>query len=299
MTSQELLIKVQNIEVWKRNGKRAPHKPLLILLALRYLISDHQHLIEYGKIEIELTELLKKYGPERKSYSPHYPYWRLKKDGIWTIPKKDELTVNSSGDVSVVELRKKKIVAGFTKEVYKLISNNPSIYRNLVQLILDSNFPYSLHNEILEDIGLDLRFTSETLKRSRDPEFREKVLNTYDYKCAICGYDLRFFNKSLALEAAHIKWHKAGGPDIEAIGVALCTLHHKLFDFGAIALSTDRRLIISGKLQGSNENLNPLLVMHRETINKPSESSHLPNKKFINWHLTEVFKKKNGKSTYD
>lgn len=296
MTANELIKKAGNIVVWKRGGKRAPHKPLLILLAIRYLINTDKRLINFSEIENELSDLLMKYGPERNSYRPQYPYWRLKNDGIWTIPNKQSITENSKGDVSVRALREKNIEAGFTEEIFNLLQSNPTATRNFIQFLLDENFPYSLHNEILEDIGLDLRYTSESLRRKRDPHFRHKVLNTYDYKCAICGYDLRFYNKSLALEAAHIKWHKAGGPDVEENGVALCNLHHKLFDFGAIALDSDRRLIISGKLQGSGKNLNPLLAMHRELINEPSEVSHFPKKEFTNWHLSEVFKNKNGKS---
>jgi putative restriction endonuclease len=39
-----------------------------------------------------------------------------------------------------------------------------------------------------------------------------------------------------ALDAAHIRWHQAGGPDIEGNGLALCALHHKTFDLGAFTV---------------------------------------------------------------
>jgi putative restriction endonuclease len=41
----------------------------------------------------------------------------------------------------------------------------------------------------------------------------------------------------LGLEAAHIKWFQAGGPDIEANGLAMCSLHHKLFDLGVFTIA--------------------------------------------------------------
>ena len=37
----------------------------------------------------------------------------------------------------------------------------------------------------------------------------------------------------LGLEAAHIKWFQARGPDVVQNGLALCSLHHKIFDLGA------------------------------------------------------------------
>lgn len=53
---------------------------------------------------------------------------------------------------------------------------------------------------------------------------------------AVLGLDLRIGNVSAGLEAAHIQWHTAGGPDVEANGLSLCALHHKLFDLGAFTL---------------------------------------------------------------
>lgn len=39
----------------------------------------------------------------------------------------------------------------------------------------------------------------------------------------------------------------SGGPDSEANGVALCALHHKLFDRGAFTLSKDMKIQVSEK----------------------------------------------------
>ena len=63
--------------------------------------------------------------------------------------------------------------------------------------------------------------------RPGDPEFPQRVLTAYEYRCAVCGYDVRLGNRELGLGAAHIKRHEAGGPDSEVNGLALCALHHK------------------------------------------------------------------------
>lgn len=75
-------------------------------------------------------------------------------------------------------------------------------------------------------IGLDIEFKG---KRSRDPNFRNKILRAYKYSCAVCGFNVRLGNNLVGIEAAHIKWHQAGGPDREDNGIALCSMHHKLF----------------------------------------------------------------------
>jgi hypothetical protein len=43
---------------------------------------------------------------------------------------------------------------------------------------------------------------------------------------------------SIALDAAHIRWHQAGGPETESNGLVLCVLHHKTFDLGVFTVSS-------------------------------------------------------------
>ncbi len=62
------------------------------------------------------------------------------------------------------------------------------------------------------------------------------MLLAYQYRCGVCGHDLRLGSQTIGLEAAHIKWFQAQGPDIVPNGLALCSLHHKIFDLGAFAI---------------------------------------------------------------
>jgi putative restriction endonuclease len=43
----------------------------------------------------------------------------------------------------------------------------------------------------------------------------------------------------IAVDAAHIRWHAHGGPGEVSNGLALCALHHRLFDHGAITMRED------------------------------------------------------------
>ena len=53
------------------------------------------------------------------------------------------------------------------------------------------------------------------------------------------------------MEAAHVRWHCYDGPDELANGLALCSLHHKALDRGALGLTEDGRVQISSDLHGS------------------------------------------------
>jgi HNH endonuclease len=79
-------------------------------------------------------------------------------------------------------------------------------------------------DDILNDLGLSVPFARH---RRRSGAFCNDVLKAYGHCCAVCGYDVRVGRAVLGLEAAHIKWFQAGGPDAVDNGVALCSIHHK------------------------------------------------------------------------
>jgi putative restriction endonuclease len=57
------------------NGRRAPHKPLLVLLMLAKVQKKQGRLVAYADIEFELRNLLKEFGPTTRSYKPELPFF--------------------------------------------------------------------------------------------------------------------------------------------------------------------------------------------------------------------------------
>ena len=114
-------------------------------------------------------------------------------------------------------------------------------------MLLYNNFPASIHEDILQAVGIEAPLQMFTLprrdpkQRRRDSSFRPNILKVYECKCAVCGFDAQLGTSPVALEAAHIKWHTHHGPDEVINGLALCSLHHKLFDRGAFTLSNERK----------------------------------------------------------
>jgi putative restriction endonuclease len=166
---------------------------------------------------------------------------------------------------------------------------NPALLAEVAQRLLAAHFPESLHQDILDAVGLSLE-TSRGARRPRDPRFRARVLIAYEYRCALCGLDLRIGSVTIALEAAHIQWHQAGGPDTEANGVALCSLHHKIFDLGAFTIHTDYRVLVSELANGTGQFEQALLRHHGQQMTRPSRPEHVPLAKHLAWHRHEVFK---------
>ena len=294
MNVQELTSRITSLNVWKKGDQRAPHKPLLLLLALSRIANNQPRLMAFDVIEKVLAQLLEDFGPSRANYYPELPFWHLQSDQIWELNKTSGVLTHS-GSVSRKFLRDHHIQAGFVSEVDQLLRNNIELIRQLAMQLLEDNFPVSLHQDILDAIGLDFEIlTHPTLPKriKRDPSFRRRILEAYDYRCAICNFSVRMENTPIALEAAHIKWFQAGGPDIESNGLALCSLHHKLLDRGAIAISTENKIVVSEKANGYGGFQEWVLNFAGKSLLKPRNKLYMPNTEFTEWHIREVFQGK-------
>ncbi|MEI2467581.1 phosphorothioated DNA-binding restriction endonuclease [Niallia taxi] len=282
MNAEELKTKIQKLSIWKKGDQRAPHKPLLILYALGQMQADSERFIPYEVTKVKLTELLREFGPIRKSYHPEEPFVRLKKDGIWMLDK--EVNEKSPNNRQLIN---DHVSGGFTSEIFNLLYDNQSLMQEVSQVILDQHFPETLHEDLLDAVGLD--FTLYT-RRKRDPKFRDRILRAYGYSCAICGFNVRLAHTLVGIEAAHIKWHQAGGPDTEENGIALCSLHHKLFDRGVFTLTEECRMLVSQDAHGTHGFEEWLMKFNGKPVREPIQAYYYPKQSYLNWHVKEVFR---------
>jgi putative restriction endonuclease len=279
-----------SIEVWRRGGERAPHKPLLLLYALARCARGKPREIPFRQVDPDLKQLLHEFGPARKAYHPEYPFWRLQNDGLWElVGAKDLESRKSNTDAKKSELLRHDVAGRFTAPIYEALSKDRSLLVAVARQILDQSFPESIHEDILAAVGLDVSLDVRQ-RPKRDPKFREAVMRAYEYRCAICEFDVRLGTTPVGLEAAHIMWHQAGGPDTEPNGLALCALHHKLFDRGAFTVSTEMDILLSEHLHGHGGFDRHLLEFHGKPIRRPPNPNYLPGERFLSWHHQEVFR---------
>jgi hypothetical protein len=71
MTCNQARERFGSLNVWRRGGERAPHKPLLLLLTLARIARGGDRLVHFGEVEEPLRTLLVEFGPPRKSQNPH------------------------------------------------------------------------------------------------------------------------------------------------------------------------------------------------------------------------------------
>jgi putative restriction endonuclease len=281
MISSELKEIFNNLTIWKKNGQRAPHKPLLLLYALAQ-IQQGTTVLPYKEVREKLKRLLYEFGPPRKSYHPEEPFVRLCSTGIWILSNAVDIR-----NFSDKQLLSEDITGGFTPAVMSLLLDNDQLIQELAEQLLHEHFPDTIHQDIIEEVGLS--FASQK-KMRRDPNFRDRILRAYEYSCAVCGFNVRLGNNLVGIDAAHIQWHQAGGPDVEENGIALCSLHHKLFDRGVFTITDDRELLVAEQAHGTVGFEDWLMRFHGKRIRYPIHPLYQPKNNFLEWHIREVFR---------
>ncbi|EKY3999644.1 HNH endonuclease, partial [Enterobacter roggenkampii] len=179
------------------------------------------------------------------------------------------------------------VAGGFDEPHYTRLINSKNLINSIAQQILEAHFTESIQEELADELGFDLL----QIRKQRDPLFRQQVLRAYNYQCAVCGFNMRHDNTSVALEAAHIKWKQFGGPCEIANGLALCSIHHKAFDKGSLGVDENMRVQISSAVNGNSVVSRFFWDFAGTQIHLPLQKENYPQANYIEWHIREIFRK--------
>ena len=309
MATHDILERFEQLRLWSSNDRRAPHKPLLALWAIGRCLSGADQMAPFSLVDQELRKLLAAFGPHRKVMHTEFPFWRLRNDGVWRLDRPEHVTTTNSGDAHRSSLLGSDIHGGLLEDDYATFRANPEVARQVADMLIDAHFPASYREDILRATGFagssrdavrarpaprevrDEAPEYQIARRlKRHPDFRWAVLSAYDDQCAICGLDIRLAGQPIAVEAAHIHWLKDAGPWDVRNGLALCVLHHRLFDRGAFTVMRDYRVVVATQVDGlgSNDALvrfdgQPLRII-------PTDRDLRPDGRYLSWHAREVFR---------
>ncbi len=281
------LDKLRRLNVNKSGERRAPHKPLLLLIAISRLLEGRRAL-PFGEVEALLDPLLASYAPPVKtSHQPELPYWHLQSSGLWEVPGSEDFPRQRGGFPTMAALRSS---TGHLDEGFaNLLVADPGFRAEVITILLDDHFPESLHEDILEAVGLEMPILLDEdhkgkVRRQRDPNFRLTILRAYEHRCAVTGFRVALAGHYFGCEAAHVKWHAYDGPDTLDNGFAVEPTLHKLFDAGAWTLSDDRRIIVSAELTGEEAAILKLRTLHGKPLGKPLPGQAELTIEHIRWH---------------
>lgn len=304
MTRDDFLRLLRAVNMGRSGDVRAPHKPLLLLFALGRLARGKPRLVSFREAERHLKSLLGSFGQPKKP-RPEFPFGRLRNDGLWEIPGDSTLSVTSSGDVSAKEMRERGVEGGFPEPTFELLASDPDLVAGATRILLTEHFPRSLHEDIRSAVGIPHEWgfgdatpvpwprKPQAVREPRDSAFRDEVLREYERRCAICDFDVRLKDETFGLEAAHIRWHSHAGPDDVSNGLALCVLHHKALDRGALGLApqgSGYRVIISAQVSGRGQAASQMRALHHGRVRPPMTKALAPSPEFVEWHRKQVFR---------
>ena len=176
---------------------------------------------------------------------------------------------------------------GFLRVIQDELQGNDELAFQLASMLVDAHFPPSIRDDVLQSVGIKSGY-EDSRRRRRDPAFSPRVLTAYGFRCAVCDFAVRLNDDPIALEAAHIRWHEARGPDEVRNGLALCALHHRLFDKGAFTLSLDKKVIVTKSATGRGFE-SSLGQFDSKQVILPARAEEWPDPSFLRWHSREVF----------
>lgn len=291
----DLLALLTSLRQHQHNGHRSPHKPLLMLLALGRLATTDSSAVPWSVAEHVLADLIAEFGQPSKTgraQSAAYPFTRLRSDAVWVL--------DADVPMDLVRPLNEGVVGRLPSPLEEALRANPALIMDAARMLVTSNFPDTVAPDVLEAVGLDphaVLSVEVTLndsphiqaQRHRDPAWRSEVLQAWDRQCAFCGYDGQLLGASIGVDAAHVRWWAFDGPNTLDNGLALCTLHHKLFDIGVLGLGPDLRILVSAAFTARLPAGRSIYGLHLQQLS-PRPGTPTPASAHIDWHKREVFK---------
>ncbi|MEW1722582.1 phosphorothioated DNA-binding restriction endonuclease [Streptomyces sp. NPDC093109] len=302
-------------------GRRAPHKPLLVLWLLgRFAASGGAPggtAVTYDEAEEPVSRLINDFGPAvtspaRARERAAMPFVHLERS-LWDLRDAAGHPIGPDAPERGGPLRARGAHGRLRPEAEALLAD-PAVLAGAARQLLEQHFTPALEALVCDAAGLDLPGLDEEAyaavpppvrpaRRARRAGFAEEVLHAYAYACAFCGFDGALGRHPVGLEAAHVRWHSQDGPDAVENGLALCSLHHTLFDLGVLGLLPGTRPgAPPGSPPGPRIQVSRLYVTRSEAGRAvdalhgspvaPPRPGHPPvSTEFVIWHGRQVFKR--------
>jgi len=283
------------------------------MLALTRLLSTGTSALTWLEVHRKLAALITAFGPSSKTASAQaaaYPFTRLRSDGLWTLIPDVPMD-------RVTPLQEQAVVGQLEAGLQVWLLAHPHVALQAVHELAVTNFAPTVIPDVLAAIGLDAdtldlpgTATADLLDgppndaatlladdarrsptdRKRSTAWRHQVLLAWDRACAFCGYDGQLLNTPVGLEAAHIRWFQFSGPDDVDNGLALCSLHHKLFDRGVLGLTTNLRVQVSAAFTARSPAARGIYALHQQTLVQERPGHTTPSPEHLRWHQRQIFK---------
>lgn len=288
LDAQHVLERLSSLRQHQQDGRRSPHKPLLVLLALGRLATTGSSGLPWMEAEKRLADLIAEFGPTSRTgraQSAAYPFTWLRADGVWTLDR--DVPMDTVGPL------REGVTGRLEASLEAALRDRPELLDEAARGLDESHFPGTVAPDVLVAVGLDPdllegRGPVSPETRRRSSAWPAAVIAAWDRQCAFCGFDGAAGGGVVGIEAAHVRWFKLGGPDDLDNGLALCSLHHKLFDRGMLGLDDDLAVVVSQRFSARTSQGRTVYDLHGQRL-QPRPGTPLPAERHVNWHREQVF----------
>jgi putative restriction endonuclease len=299
VTPDELMARLSGLRRAQIGGKRAPHKPLLLLWLFSQFAAAGSARAAYSEAASPVSQLINDFGPPVKSPALErqraaMPFVHLERD-LWDLRDRHGKEITPDVPETARWLLDHGAVGQLRPDVTAVLADRATLAAAARQL-LDQHFTPVLSEMICAAVGLDLpvleapQGAQARLRRPRASGFAEEVLRAYAYQCAMCGFDGRLGRNPVAIEAAHVRWHSQDGPDDLANAVALCSLHHALFDYGVLGISLNLQITVSPLYVATSQAGRAIDALAGQPLLHVRPGQPSVDVIYANWHTIQVFK---------
>lgn len=301
------LKKFTKLNVNKKNGVSAPHKPILLLAVIELI---EQKKIQNNQIYLspELIATFLKYWSNLVTTNHQsniaLPFFHLTGDKFWYLASNmSSEGITSSIKPSLSALRNAVRCAYLDSELFELLQKTNSRFR-LVSILIRTWFPnqeIELQKiyEVDEFQNIQLKlfeqggavYKVEDLKDEekifvRNAAFRRVVVSLYKQQCVFCRLKIISQDNQNIVDGAHIKPFAEFRDDRFNNGISLCKNHHWAFDHGWFSIDDDYRIIVPEErfYEETPIDTKSIKDFHGEQILMPIQIEHQPRIDALQWH---------------
>jgi putative restriction endonuclease len=241
----------------------------------------------------------------RKAGPIHLPLYHLKSDGFWKIDFREGIPLSQPKSLTGLEMMVKSI--SLENDLISFIDSKESRDRiisallnggyysederkRLIAKMKDLSGSFQYEYELIQQIRKKFSPEGQTTEDipSRSSAFRRVVLGAYNETCAVCEMKLQTSSGTSIIDAAHILPFKKFHNDDIRNGLALCKMHHWLFDHGILSIDNHYRVLVTENIEVEYPN-DIITRFHKEDVFLPDNRDLYPHPVAIEWHRRNVF----------